>query len=149
MRSVTVLVMMNVLGMSSDSFRKYFIENFYIDVYRDDRLFSFFSLNFFYWFFLSFTSLHPNPTLPLYSPSTLATFPTTEKKNFVVDSSWCVPVYHFVYTNLLSVAHCHDLLVQCEASGFCYSYEYWNLTRSPLKYPVFGLCHGGPLVLDL
>jgi hypothetical protein len=85
---------------------------------------------------VSFTSCIPIPLIspyPWYPPSTLAAFPTTEKKFHCGYTTLCPTVYPFVHTSLLAVVHCNNLLVRYEASG--YSYEYWNLIGTPLRHP--------------
>ena len=85
---------------------------------------------------MSFTSCIPIPLIspyPWYPPSTLAAFPTTEKKFHCGYTTLCPTVYPFVHTSLLAVVHCNNLLVRYEASG--YSYEYWNLIGTPLRHP--------------
>jgi hypothetical protein len=98
--------------------------------------------------------MHPNPThLPLPRMSfTFATSPT-EKKHLLVESIVCHSVSHSrpaSHTSLLANVPCNESLV-CLSQGLwlLLHHQYWNLTGTPLGYPVVTLCHGDPAALDL
>lgn len=72
-------------------------------------------------------SLIPLPNLyPLSTPVTF-TPPTQKNKSHCGSCN----VSHFVHT-LLARTHCNGSLIWSKASGFCYSYQFWNLTGTPL-----------------
>jgi hypothetical protein len=61
----------------------------------------------------------------------------------------CPTEHTLGHTSLLTNVHCDDLLVWCKASWLLLLYQYWNLTGTPLGYPVVVLCPGDPVGLDL
>lgn len=53
----------------------------------------------------------------------------------------CHPVGPFAQTASLAKAHCQESLFLFQASGFCYTKQYWIFTRTSLGYLVGFLCH--------
>ena len=93
--------------------------------------------------------MYPNLThfpLPFHSPSILAEWKIISLWSLVCQV--CSTGYPFVYISFLANVHCEESLVWYVSSGFSLNH-YWNLTETPLRYPLVAQCHGGPVVLNL
>ena len=101
-----------------------------------------------------FHIMHPNPTpfpIPLYPPSTLATYVPIEKYHCGSCSvSQCIPQYtpfcSYIFTCKCSLQWATGLIW---GFWFLLHYQYWILTRTTLEGTVVALCHGGLVALDL
>jgi hypothetical protein len=110
----------------------------------------------FYWFFVNFMSCTPIPLIPpphsLIAALLSCNLPTTKEKYFVVEAVVCHSESHSVpFCPHFFAYKCSLQWLVCLAQGlwFLLFYQYWNLTGTPLGYPVVVLCHGNPTGLDL
>ena len=78
-----------------------------------------------------------------------------EKKNISLWKLECVTLQGVLQYTLLSTLLCLQMFIEMthwsaiRPLWLLLLHQYWNLTGTPLRFPVLALCHGDLLILDL